>query len=91
MVTEERIRNNVIFQQYRIPTKVHLHLQRYRYIPYVVATEVYEFCVYQVLQMYDVKCLLDVPFGKGYVEVNEMFYSIIEKLNLKYKNRLRAE
>ena len=51
----------------------------------MVVTDLYEICVREVLLTYNVELLLDIPFGKGYMEVYKKFFELLEKANETYK------
>ena len=87
----DNIRKNEEFRkvakerQYLIPTRNYLGMQEYPHVPWVVATELYQLCVRQVLLMNNVELLLDIPFGKGFVIVKQMFFYSMRQAEIFYK------
>lgn len=81
----EDFRRTMKERQYLIPTRYYLDMQKYPHVPWVVATELYQLCVRQVLLMHNVELLLDIPFGKGFVIIKQMFFYSMNQAEIFYK------
>jgi hypothetical protein len=80
-------RTTAIENQFYIPHREMNRLQHFKYISWKSMNDAYAFCVARVLDLWHVECLLDIPFGKGYCEVNAMFYPLIEKIEAAAKKQ----
>ena len=68
-----------------IPKKLYPKLYQYKYVPWVVVTELYELSVRKVCLMHGTNFLLNIPFGTGYIEVAEDFLLAVERADKVWK------
>ena len=65
--------------QFKIPSRLYNKLRDYKYVSFSTAADLYELSVKNVLTIYNVENILDIPFGKGLNEAANYFFSSIEK------------
>ena len=81
---DERCRAIVKERQFDIPKRLHYRLRSFSNVPWVVATDLYANAVKMVLLMYNAEILIDIPFGRGYLQSAELFFEAIEIANKSY-------
>ena len=82
-------RNYMLTHQFDIPRKIQHIARRYGDIlTYNQIANLYENSVYDILNIYNVKCIIDLPFGKG---LTEAAYRWEEKLGEAKKKVIKNE
>lgn len=102
MLTKEELRKISIERQWYIPSRHYDFLERFEWVPLRTVVNLWRNSVAQTLYIFNVECLYDIPFGKGYVYAYKLFEEAVimadkeaakkelERLRLK-KERLKKE
>ena len=75
----KEFKDNYKEYQFKIPSKIYAKLGNYKFVTFVTAANLYELSVKNVLTIYNVENILDIPFGKGLCEAANYFFNSIDK------------
>ena len=86
---DEEYRNYMLIHQFDIPRRIQHIARRYGDIlTYNQIAKLYETSVSDILNIYNVECIIDLPFGKGLIEAA---YRWEEKLGEAKKKVIKNE
>lgn len=88
----EKFRRYLIEKQLIIPPRLYSLANKYPTVSWVKSQQFYEECVIEVLNKYEIDCLNDIPYGKGYYEASVKFESMLYEesvMNLTNKQKFK--
>lgn len=87
-VNDKKLRAYLIERQFSIPPRLCSLANKYPTVSWLKVQQFYKICTMEVLNKYEIECLNDLSYGRGYVEVSSKFEKMLcEESNMNITNK----